>query len=244
MHDKAGLQLPDFYNPVGYSILKRERLIRQFPGVGDVQVNFSQLHQDMFVLCMLDGLRGGTYLEIGAYEPIFISNTYLLETTFGWKGAAIELNAELVARHRARRSNPCHREDALKVDYDQLAKSTGLPSVVDYLSIDVDPSAVTLAALKRIPHERYRFRVITYEHDYSAGGARERLESRAYLGSLGYQFVVGDVAWKDWIVEDWWIDPALVDGRIAAALTCDDDGRHEHDRYIYGGYARTKPSGR
>jgi hypothetical protein len=231
------LNLPDFYNPVGYSIIKRQWLIRQFPGVEQVQVNFSQLHQDMFVLCMLDGKRGGTYLEIGAHEPVFISNTFLLESTFGWKGVGIELDAEMVGRHRERRENPCHREDALAVDYDRLLKSAGLGSVVDYLSIDVDPPAVTLAALKRIPHDLYRFRVITFEHDYTAGGAAERMESRAYLGSLGYQLVVSDVSWKDWIVEDWWVHPDLVDGGIAAALTRTGEGRHEHDRYIYGGYA-------
>lgn len=232
-----GLNLPDFYNPVGYSIVKREWLLRQFPGVGEVQVNFSQLHQDMFVLSMLDGKRDGAYLEIGAHEPVFISNTYLLESVFGWKGVGIELDAQMVERHRGLRRNPCHREDALAVDYARLLQSAGLPPVVDYLSIDVDPPAVTLAALKRIPHDAYRFRVITFEHDYTAGGAAERMESRAYLGSLGYQLVVSDVSWKDWIVEDWWVHPDLVDGAIAAALTCDDEAHHEHDKYIYGGYA-------
>ena len=229
-------QYPDFYNPVGYSIIKRDRLIRQFPGVEDIQVNFSQLHQDMFVLCMLDGRRGGSYLEIGAHEPVFISNTYLLETTFGWKGVGIELDPGMVSRHRGRRVNPCHRADARTVDYDRLLESAELPPVIDYLSIDVDPPAVTLAALNRIPLDRYQFRVITFEHDYSAGGSLERMESRAYLGSLGYELVVSDVSWKDWIVEDWWVHPDLVDGEIASALTCNDERHHEHDRYIYGGY--------
>jgi hypothetical protein len=224
------LNLPDFYNPVGYSIIKREWLIRQFPGVEEIQVNFSQLHQDMFVLCMLDGKRGGSYLEIGAHEPVFISNTYLLESAFGWKGVGIELDAGMVGRHRERRRNPCHREDARTADYDRLLKSAGLSSVIDYLSIDVDPPAVTLAALKRIPHELYRFRVITFEHDYTAGGALERMESRAYLGSLGYRLVVSDVSWKDWIVEDWWVHPDLVDAGIADALECDGEAHHEHHK--------------
>jgi hypothetical protein len=231
------LNLPDFYNPVGYSIIKREWLIRQFPGIEEVQINFSQLHQDMFVLCLLDGKRGGSYLEIGAHEPVFISNTYLLESTFGWRGVAIELDADMVSRHGARRRNPCRREDALTVDYEALLESAGLPPVIDYLSIDVDPPAVTLAALKRIPHQRYNFRVITFEHDYTAGGTIERIESRKYLRSLGYQPIVTDVAWKDWIVEDWWAHPDLVDPGIARAMTCNDDNPHEHDRYIYRGYA-------
>lgn len=230
------MNLPDFYNPVGYSIIKREWLIRQFPGVEDIQVNFSQLHQDMFVLCLLDGKRGGSYLEIGAHEPVFISNTYLLESTFGWRGVGIELDADMVRRHGARRKNPCRCEDALRVDYGALVESAGLPEVIDYLSIDVDPPAVTLAALQRIPHARCRFRVITFEHDYTAGGALERIESRRYLRSLGYLPIVTDVCWKDWIVEDWWAHPDLVDREIARAMTRDDDSPHEHDRYIYGGY--------
>ena len=47
--------------------------------------NFSQANQDLFVLEMLDYKKNGSYLEIGANEPISISNTYLLENEFGWK---------------------------------------------------------------------------------------------------------------------------------------------------------------
>lgn len=227
---------PDFYNPIGYSLIKRRWLIRAFPGVERVQINYSQLHQDMFVLSVLDGKVGGTYLEIGAHEPVFISNTYLLESVFSWRGIGVEFNAEMVERHRGWRRNPCVQEDARTVDYRRLLTAAGLPEVIDYLSIDTDPPSVTLAALKRIPHEHYRFRVITYEHDYSAGGAAERLESRKFLQSLGYRIIVSDVSWADWIVEDWWAHPDLVDPKIAAALACDDARHHEHDRYIYGGY--------
>lgn len=228
--------LPDFYNPIGYSMVKRRWLIRQFPGLERVQINFSQLHQDMFVLCLLDGKVGGTYLEIGAHEPIFISNTYLLESTFSWSGVGVEFRAEMVERHRERRRNPCYQEDARTVDYKELLTAAGLPAVIDYLSLDTDPPPVTLAALKRIPHALYKFRVITYEHDYSAGGVAERIESRRFLHSLGYRIVVSDVSWADWIVEDWWVHPDLVDQGIADTLTCSDDKPHEHDKYMYGGY--------
>jgi hypothetical protein len=172
------VDLPDFYNPIGYSILKRQWLIRQFPGIEDVQVNFSQLHQDMFVLCLLEGKRAGSYLEIGANEPMFMSNTYLLESAFGWRGVGLELDAGMVERHRRTRRNPCHLQDACSADYDALLTAAGLGRVIDYLSVDADPAEVTLAALKRIPHELYRFRVITFEHDFSAGGARAHREPR------------------------------------------------------------------
>ena len=34
---------------------------------------------------------------------------------------------------------------------------------IDYLSLDIDPSEATLAALKKLPLDDYRFSVITYE---------------------------------------------------------------------------------
>ena len=37
------------------------------------------------------------------------------------------------------------------------------PKQIDYLSLDIDPSEATLAALKKLPLDEYRFSVITYE---------------------------------------------------------------------------------
>ena len=38
---------------------------------------YSQVCQDLFILSVLDGKRDGTYLEIGAYYPDFLNNTYI-----------------------------------------------------------------------------------------------------------------------------------------------------------------------
>ena len=43
--------------------------------INEVSENYSQANQDLFVLKVLDFKRNGTYLEIGAYEPVSISNT-------------------------------------------------------------------------------------------------------------------------------------------------------------------------
>ena len=37
----------------------------------------------------------GTYLEVGAFQPKFRSNTYLLEVENNWRGLSIELNKSL-----------------------------------------------------------------------------------------------------------------------------------------------------
>jgi glycosyltransferase involved in cell wall biosynthesis len=230
---------PDFYNPIQYSIIKQDRVLRAFNGIEKIQINYSQLHQDMFALAMLDGKANGAYLEIGAHEPIFISNTYLLESQFGWRGISIELDPGMVSRHKAMRSNPCLHGDATTANYGEILGQAGMPSVIDYLTIDIDPPQNSLIALKRLPHDQYQFRVITFEHDYSAGGHLERIESRALLESLGYKLIVSDVAWGNRIVEDWWIHPDHVSADIASELACNDDNLHEHDKYIYGFYIST-----
>jgi glycosyltransferase involved in cell wall biosynthesis len=225
---------PDFFNPIQYSILKKLNLIRPFNGIENIQINHSQLHQDMFVLCALDGLRNGTYLEIGAHEPIFISNTYLLESVFNWRGVSIELDPEMAQRHKSMRSNICCQADALQIDYEKLLSEQNLPPVIDYLSVDIDPPCNSLSALRKIPHHQYRFKIITFEHDYSHGGKLERIESRLFLESLGYKLVVSDVSWGNRIIEDWWAHPDHTHKEIISALTRNSTQPHDHANYIYG----------
>jgi FkbM family methyltransferase len=49
-----------------------------------------QLCQDIFAALIFDQKRGGTFVEIGVGSGKSISNTYLLEKKFGWKGLLIE----------------------------------------------------------------------------------------------------------------------------------------------------------
>ena len=47
--------------------------------------------------------RGGTFLEIGAYNGVWMSNTLLFEETYGWTGLLVEANPRLFdecVRHR------------------------------------------------------------------------------------------------------------------------------------------------
>jgi glycosyltransferase involved in cell wall biosynthesis len=225
---------PDFYNPIYYSIAKKPFFQFDFPGLSEIQINYSQLHQDLFVLCALGGKQNGVYCEIGAHEPVFINNTYLLEQQFGWGGLGFELDKRMVARHCKFRRNPCIQADALTVDFQAYMEEASLPSVIDYLSVDIDPPENSLKALLRLPHDRYRFRVITFEHDLSFGGDRERIESRKFLKGLGYQLLVGDVSWGKHVVEDWWVDSDLIDSEILRGLAPKDPlGRHEHNLFFY-----------
>lgn len=63
--------------------------------------------QDLFVLDVLAGLRGGFFLDSGASDGINGSNTLLLETEFGWRGICVEPNDELFSRLASARRCIC-----------------------------------------------------------------------------------------------------------------------------------------
>ena len=52
----------------------------------------SQINQDIFVLYTLNWKRNGFFVEFGATNGVDLSNTYLLEKDFGWKGILSEPN--------------------------------------------------------------------------------------------------------------------------------------------------------
>jgi FkbM family methyltransferase len=52
----------------------------------------SQLGQDFFVIEILGGMSNGFFLDSGASDGVNASNTYLLESEYGWKGICVEPN--------------------------------------------------------------------------------------------------------------------------------------------------------
>jgi FkbM family methyltransferase len=50
----------------------------------------SQVQQDLFVALMYDGKREGSFVEFGAADGKYLSNTYLLEKELSWRGVLSE----------------------------------------------------------------------------------------------------------------------------------------------------------
>ena len=187
-----------------------ENLKTKFTGAENIENNWSQSMQDMFVLSMLDGKRNGIYVEIGADQPRVISNTYLLEKDFDWSGISFELDSDKVAFFNTIRKNKCLCEDATLYDYKSLFEERSYPKQIDYLQLDIDPAEGTLRALKTLPLDDYRFSVITYETDVYSSGADIQDEQIKILESHGYQLVTKNVKCEGNPYEDWWVDPAIV----------------------------------
>lgn len=168
----------------------------------------SDQQQDMFILSCTKGKQNGTYVEVGAGPAIHGNNTFLLESRFGWKGVSVEWDVTLVETFNSIRNNPCISSDARLVDYDELFQKHNLGPHIDYLQLDTDPATITLEVLKKIPFDKYKFSIITFEHDWYRNDGYTRVESRNFLNSLGYTRVVSDVvdgrvgAFEDWYVNE------------------------------------------
>jgi len=191
-----------------------------FGGADTLTNNCAQAWQDVFVLSVLEGKREGRYLEIGGQVPIENNNTYVLQQSFSWTGVTVELNpGHFPEWQQLRPKSVFVIADAMTLDYRQaMPKWFGSErGHLDYLQLDIDPSVNTLAVLKRLPLDAYRFSVITFETDAYAGDHRARDESRDLLSRHGYELVAQDVCVVFSPVssnpipfEDWWVDPAIV----------------------------------
>lgn len=172
---------------------------------------------DQFVLDMLKNKKNGYYVELGAADPIQGSNTYKLETEFDWKGVSFDLDETHSTKFNEVRKNPCLAEDAITFNYEKYFEENNFPKRIDYLQVDVDTGYTpggrpmgnpgsNLLGLIALPLNKYRFSVITFEHDalihYKLNSVRDA--QREILDSLGYS-LVKRITW-----EDWWVDPEVV----------------------------------
>ena len=185
-------------------------MMRLFPG------SFSQSGQESFVLNMLDSQKNGFYVEIGAYHSTDLSNTYVLESQYDWRGLAFEIDRKKSKEYNGNRKNKCITADATKFDYLQCFNESKVPSVIEYLQVDIEPAFQSLAALKRIPFDAYQFKVITFEHDLYSDQKNNLIqqESHEFLESFGYQRVVKNVSSNGFPYEDWYIKPELINQDI------------------------------
>ena len=215
-------------DPPTYCASMYERLRVKFPGSRNIERNYSQVYQDMFVLTMLNGKRDGSFFEIGCNDPTRSNNTKLLEE-WGWTGVSIDYNPEMTAKFAKERNSMVITGDANKLDYNEL-----ITKDYDYLQVDVDPAMNSLNVLLKIPFETRRFAVITFEHDdYLSPDSGVRERSRQYLESHGYILVAGDIAPRKYDnFEDWWVHPDLVDPKIVEKMRSG-DGTKKADHYMF-----------
>jgi len=196
----------------------------------------SQLRQDLFVLLELDYKEEGYFVEFGATDGINISNSYLLEKEFSWRGILAEPARTWQKRLKENRPNAdveelCvwgvsnqtllfnetetselstvdvysdsdlhskkrksgNRYQVQTISLNDLLEKYNAPTNIDYLSIDTEGSEFEI--LNAIDFNRYSFRVITCEHNYSP----QREQIYELLVKNGYKRKFENISgWDDW----------------------------------------------
>lgn len=178
----------------------------------------SQAGQDRIVDWLFPS--GGFYIEIGAGDPVQLSNTAALES-LGWRGIAVEKDEVLVKQHANARTHKCIHADALTIDWVQYLPE--IPERVEYLSVDVDDDS--LPAMANLFQHGVRPQFVTFEHNRYYAGDTFAFPARRFMANCGYDLLCADVRLLDrqlgeYPFEDWFALPETA--ARAGAIRCHD----------------------
>jgi FkbM family methyltransferase len=185
----------------------------------------SQIGQDEWVCKMLNNKRDGYFLDIGANDGVWMSNTYYLEKKLGWIGICVEPALKPFSRLVNTRNCICvnkavynrtgivsfhdYPEEQWRGHIDSngrkvecitlqdLIKEYDCPKLIDYISIDVE--GLEYEILTAFPFDEYTARLWTIEHnDDERGLKRDKIRDLMYQN--GYSFVTNRTSG---LFEDW-----------------------------------------
>ena len=167
----------------------------------------SQANQDEFVFNILNKKTDGMFVDIGSGDSVIDSNSYFLESV-GWRGICVDIRKLDYSKRKCKFYNA----DALSLNYNTMFVDNEFPSIIDYLSLDIDDN--TAKCLELIPLDKYQFKVITIEHDSYRLGHVLREQERFVLYKFGYCLICQDVTFNGLkpgeYFEDWWVNPVYV----------------------------------
>ena len=172
----------------------------------------SQAGQDVFVLSCLDGKENGLFLDLGCSHPLYLNNTRILEDHYGWNGLSIDLEEAAIEKYASERKSHAWLIDACSLDYKEIINMLG-SNHIDYLSLDLEPTAITQKALESIPFDEIEFSIITFEHDEYRNGPHWKNASRNVLEGYGYHRICSSVkngGPPGCAFEDWYFNPKHV----------------------------------
>ena len=123
-----------------------------------VELSKSERFQDIFVIGLLKEKENGYFVEFGAADGIFCSNTHILENEFGWKGILAEpakiWHQRLYENRKCHISKKCIYEKSGQLVEFSEAKYPGLSTITKFTNNDNH-------AIDRSDSERYKVETIS-----------------------------------------------------------------------------------
>ena len=182
---------------------------------------YSQCGQDLFVKSLFPKGYIGTFVDIGCYKPQFLNNSYLLEKN-NWRGVCLDIMKGLEEEWESRPNSTFVCANAITTDYFEVFNDAMLPSVIEYLSIDIEGNGLRYKTLEKVFESGREFQVITIEHDsYRGMDKTEKIPQRKFLTSMGYELGCSDIVLTGNSFEDWWVNPKYIEKSKYEHLICD-----------------------
>jgi hypothetical protein len=187
----------------------------------------SQIFQDLFAYFFTNFKKKGTFIEIGGGDGVNLSNTYILEKKFKWKGIICEPDNRLHANILAKRK--CFLETRpisgysnkniyfffkglydsyTKNNYNSSAKKLKSISLNDLIKkyqlgknidfISIDTEGNELDIIKNFDFKKYKVKIFTIEHNF-----KKTVRDNIYkiLTKNNYERVFKYISYMD----DWYI---------------------------------------
>ena len=174
----------------------------------------SQIKQDEWVCEMLNNKHNGYFIDIGACDGVFFSNTWYLEKELDWTGICLEPAITPFLKLIKERNCIClnravynktgvvnfheYEKDIWRGHIDtvgykidcispiDLFKEFNVPKIIDYISIDVE--GLEYEILTGFPFKEYKSRLWSIEHN-SDEKNEKRDKVRRFMAEHGYIYV-------------------------------------------------------
>jgi FkbM family methyltransferase len=177
---------------------------------------YSQAGQDRWICSMFEPNNSspGYFLDIGAYDGMNASNSFLLEQ-LGWNGICVEPNVEEFNKLNQIRN--CFKYNVAVTNYDgyclfegegqggaivndinkqnnvkcltveTILRETNAPKIIEYMSVDVE--GAEMEVLEKTPFGEYEIVAMTVEHNAYANGPELKNKIYNFLTPIGYTCV-------------------------------------------------------
>jgi len=195
----------------------------------------SQVGQDEWIIKMTNGKRNGYFLDIGASDGVFLSNTYILEKDYGWNGICVESDDDVYEKLISTRNCKCiktaiYSENTtvpfVQEPYKGIKSCIQIPSgeivkMVDAITLDklmadnnvpayidyisLDIEGADYEALRGFPFDKYRVGYWTIENNAYMDGGALKDKIRKIMAEHGYKVVL-DTSDAVKFFEDWFYE--------------------------------------
>lgn len=192
---------------------------------------YSQAGQDIWVLETLQNKKNGFFLDVGAYDGVKYSNSYILEKDYSWNGLMIEAhpcNFENIKKIRTSILAPYAISDengtvifeddcgtgskvskgkgfeVPTITFEKLFELYDVPEIIDYISLDIE--GYEYKSLTKFPFNKYKCRLLTVEHNLYVDGPTNKNNIRNILEQNGYTLEIENVSHQGLPFEDWYVN--------------------------------------